>query len=369
MALREPTDTAGLSVRSRAEGALDQALSRFARRHPDRTELSDDDQSELDRLSEEYDALVDSDEDAVAEQLAQIEQRIDALTAKTETWPSETLVIAGAIVTIDHSGNVRIERGLVRKEDVRKADPSGELPASSEDDDVSTDTALSPRLIEDLTAEKSAAIAAELIGQPDIALAAVVHALALDRLYSGHGHDSCLRLRLSPPGLGAAIAKPDVSKALAALAQEQDRLGDQLPGNPADLWNWCLERSRDELLNLLSFLAASAVDAVQRKTDRPGASRRIHGNQLAKALQFDMTAWYAPTADGYFGRVRRAQILAAIDEAKGEHAPALEKLKKSDLASRAESLIANTGWLPVPLRITSVSGDDTDAEMTAEAAE
>jgi len=30
MALREPTDTAGLSVRSRAEGALDQALSRFA---------------------------------------------------------------------------------------------------------------------------------------------------------------------------------------------------------------------------------------------------------------------------------------------------------------------------------------------------
>jgi DEAD/DEAH box helicase domain-containing protein len=29
MALREPTDTAGLSVRSRAEGALDQALSRF----------------------------------------------------------------------------------------------------------------------------------------------------------------------------------------------------------------------------------------------------------------------------------------------------------------------------------------------------
>ena len=297
-----------------------QALSRFARRYPDRTELSDNDQSECDRLSEEYDTLADSEDESDSEQLARIEQRIDALTAKIEAWPSETLSIAGAIVTIDHSGSVRIERGLVRKEDIRKAGPSGELPASSEDDDVSTDTALSPRLIEDLTAEKSAAIAAELIGQPDIALAAVVHALALDRLYSGHGHDSCLRLRLSPPGLGAAIAKPDVSKALAALAQEQDRLGDQLPGNPADLWNWCLERSRDELLSLLAFMAATAVDVVQRKTDRPNASRLIHGNHFAQALQLDMTAWYTPTADGYFDRIRRAQILTAIDEAKGEHA-------------------------------------------------
>lgn len=346
-----------------------QALSRFARRYPDRTELSDDDQSELDRLSEEYDALVDSDDESDAEQLAAIEQRIDELNAKTETWPSETLTIAGAIVTLNHNGSPRIERGLVRKEDLPKANHPGEAPDSSEEDSASTDTALSPRLIEDLTAEKSAVIAAELMGQPDIALAAVVHALALDHLYPGHSNDSCLRLRLSPPGLRAAIAKPDMSKALAAIDTERDRIGDWLPGNPDDLWVWCLERSRDELLGLLSFLAASGVDAVQRKADRPDASRLIHGNHLAQALKLDMTAWYVPTAEGYFGRVRRAQILAAIDEAKGAHAPALEKLKKSDLATRAEALIANTGWLPAPIRIAPSTGADGDAGITAEAAE
>jgi len=63
------------------------------------------------------------------------------------------------------------------------------------------------------------------------------------------------------------------------------------------------------------------------------------------------------------------ETLSAFTGIRSEHAPALEKLKKTDLATRAEALMANTGWLPVPLRITSVSGADSDAEMTAEAAE
>jgi ParB family chromosome partitioning protein len=71
---------------------------------------------------------------------------------------------------------------------------------------------------------------------------------------------------------------------------------------------------------------------------------------LGRSLKLDIGAWFTPTTEGYFNRVNRAQILAAIDEAKGEHAPALDKLKKSELAVRAESLVAGTGWLPEPLR-------------------
>lgn len=44
------------------------------------------------------------------------------------------------------------------------------------------------------------------------------------------------------------------------------------------------------------------------------------------------------------------RILAAIDEAKGGHGPALDKLKKSELAVRAAQIVAGTGWLPAPLR-------------------
>jgi ParB family transcriptional regulator, chromosome partitioning protein len=60
--------------------------------------------------------------------------------------------------------------------------------------------------------------------------------------------------------------------------------------------------------------------------------------------------WFVPGVENYFGRINRTGILAAIDEAKGAHAPALERLKKAELAARAQDLVANTGWLPEPLR-------------------
>ena len=71
-----------------------------------------------------------------------------------------------------------------------------------------------------------------------------------------------------------------------------------------------------------------------------------------------------PTAESYFGRVNSSQILAAIDEAKGEHAPALEKLKKARAAARAEKLVGKTSWLPEPLRIALVSDDAADGGKT-----
>jgi hypothetical protein len=62
--------------------------------------------------------------------------------------------------------------------------------------------------------------------------------------------------------------------------------------------------------------------------DSPAAYRFAHACKLATALKLDMTAWFVPTAESYFARVGKAQILEAIDEARGDHAPALEKLKK-----------------------------------------
>jgi DEAD/DEAH box helicase domain-containing protein len=67
MALREPTDTAGLSVRSRAEGALDQALSRFSPDLPaDRPDTPDHHVTAVRRLPE------------VAAQYAQFPEGLDS---------------------------------------------------------------------------------------------------------------------------------------------------------------------------------------------------------------------------------------------------------------------------------------------------
>ena len=188
------------------------------------------------------------------------------------------------------------------------------------------------------------------MGQPDIPLAAVVHCLAIRSLYAGCTATSCLELFPRSFSLQSSLSAPEACKGITVIEQECDHISDRLPGNPEDLWSWCLERSRDELLDLLAIIAARAVNTVQRKGDRPDACRLVHAAELGKSLKLDIGAWFTPTAEVYFNRVSRVQILAAINEAKGEHAPALDKLKKSELAVRAEGLVAGTGWLPEPLR-------------------
>lgn len=326
-------------------------LAQFSRLYPERGELSAADQSELDSLSAEYDELAESGDENDSERLAAVEQRIDELTASAESWPAETLATAGAIVTLDRDGTVRVERGLVRKDDARKAKAAAR--AAANDDAPVADAALPATLVEDLTAHKTAAIGAELLAQRDVALAATVHALALGIFYPGYSDESCLELRVSPPYLSKHFAEDDTRSGHAVLTQERDRWGERLPGNPRDLWDWCLDRTRDELLDLMAFITANAVNAVQRKGDRPDHGRLAHAQALRQALRLDMSAWFTPTAESYFGRVSKGHILAAIDEAKGAHGPALEKLKKAELAARAETLISGTCWLPAPLRVVA----------------
>lgn len=346
-----------------------QTLARFSRRHPDRADLSAEAQNELDRLSTEYDNLVETEEPD-EDMLDELQQQIDALSETALSWSPETLAMAGALVTLDHDGDLRIERGLIRKEDMPKASARSEQSDDSDPADAEAhDPGLSPKLIEDLTAEKSAGIAAELIGSPNVALTAVVHALLLEVFHPGYSTHSCLRLRVQHPGLAFSMAKPESSKALAALMAEKERIGDRLPGDPADLWAWCMNRREDELLTLLAFVTGYVVDATRHKNERADTDRLVHADVLARAVSLDMTHWYTPTAEGYFNRIRRAQIMASIDEAKGGHGPALEKLKKTELATRAEAQISGTGWLPEPLRIAPANdstADNDDLRIAAE---
>jgi ParB family chromosome partitioning protein len=320
------------------------APASFKRRYPEQPELSEAAQTELDQLSEEHDQLADSDDLADALRLAKIQERMDELCI--ETWPAETLAIAGALVGLAFDGTPHIERGLVR--------PQDEARSEAADDRPSDPNGLSAKLVADLTAQKSAALGAEMIRKPDIALAAVAHALALKAFYSFPDAESCLGLDADSAALHRFMAQPDSCSGLSVIQKERALLAEGLPADPAGLWTWCLERSRDELVRVLTFVAADAANAVMQKAERPDAPRLMHAAQLAGALGLDMAQWFTPGADNFFGRIGRTAIVAAIDEAKGTHAPALAKLKKAELAQRAQDLVAGSGWLPAPLRANAL---------------
>ncbi|MGH6958630.1 MAG: hypothetical protein ACREEW_18345, partial [Caulobacteraceae bacterium] len=76
-------------------------------------------------------------------------------------------------------------------------------------------------------------------------------------------------------------------------------------------------------------------------------------------------AGWRPTVENYLGRVPKRRILEAVQEGAGERAAQLiDHLKKADMAKEAERLLADTGWLAEPLRVTAADrAPDGDAEI------
>lgn len=102
-----------------------------------------------------------------------------------------------------------------------------------------------------------------------------------------------------------------------------------------------LEKSQDQLVQLLALCTAPAVDVV---TPRTTASQS--GAELSEALGLDMAAWWKPTADSYFQHVSKAAILNAVAQFAPNEVPRLSKLKKAEIAQEAERLAEGSGWMP-----------------------
>lgn len=99
----------------------------------------------------------------------------------------------------------------------------------------------------------------------------------------------------------------------------------------------------------IAVCAAATVDAVVKR--HRAADHAAHAAELAEALKLDMTQYWQPTAEGYFGRVSKALILAAVREGIGPGAAdKIDGLKKDAMAKRAEALLAGKGRLPALIR-------------------
>jgi ParB family transcriptional regulator, chromosome partitioning protein len=327
--------------------------SGYRRIYPEPVPLTGEEQQQFDSLQAEYTALNDawceSDDEDAPERLDELEKLISDIEDRDGVWTPEQLAIAGAVVSIDHAGKVKIERGYVKPEDMpkqpKKTKPAGVSGATDTEAVEAETSGLSAALVESLTAHRSAALAATLLDAPDKGLATIVYALVLDIF--DHGHDTAIELS----GKTQSLELVEGSPAFQRLEQARDSWGQSIPGNPDDLWQWCLEQDQSVLLDLLTFCAACMVNAVQRKADRPGCPRLEHAGKLSVAVNLDMKAWFTPNAEGYFSRVSKPQILDALTAARNQPpAPAWDKLKKAELAALAEREVAGTGWLPDILR-------------------
>jgi ParB family chromosome partitioning protein len=366
-------------------------------------------QAERDALQAEYDQLEEmhgADEDlpeAVEQRLAAIEEALGLLDERPVMFEPAEIARAGAFVSIDSDGRLRVERGYVRPED--------EAPAAAEPDDAA-DTAmpeadaapaaataarvgtggaaisaapdpeaepeeddgikpLPDRLMAELTTHRTLALRHAIGEQPRVAFLAALHALCL-KLFYPYAQDTCLALDLKQVAFAAQAPGLSETEPARAIADRHQGWAAALPREAADLWDALAARDDDTRQRLFAHCVGCSVNAVHEAWNRRPRAL-AHADQLAEAVRLDMAAagggpqgsaataggrlagGWTPTVENYLGRVTKARILQAVRESKGQ--PAVERiahLKKAEMAEQAQALLAGSGWLPEPLRTPGV---------------
>jgi ParB family chromosome partitioning protein len=332
----------------------------FAKAEPSFLPPTDKQQKEIDKLMAEGNALTDENgdeqDDEIADRLDEIQRRIEELSEGEITWPSEAKANAGAVIGIGHDGDLEIRRGLIRPEDkaaAKKADKArnGDAADTGEKDEADT-CGLSGKLVEDLTAHRTAALQAMLSGNPKVALAAVVHTLALGIFYAEARGGSVLRINPAVVYPDRSAEGIEASKAHKQLEAATKAIRKKLPKADSKLWDWLIEQDQKTLLAILAVCAGHTVDTVEKKRgsfEAPPSMR--HAGQLGEALKLDMADYWQPTAASYFGRVSKGLILEAVSEGIGKPAANnIAAMKKGAMADKAGELLTGKNWLPALLR-------------------
>ncbi len=335
----------------------------------------------------------------VDERLGEIETALAGLEDRPIHFDPAEIARAGAFVGIDPQGKLTIDRGFVRPEDevtvdeetgeileskeepIASAEPSvqravitigGELASTTEEEDDEGLKPLPDRLLTELTAHRTLALRDALAGNPHVAMTALLHKLVSDTFVQ-RSASGCLEASVRQVWFPVQTEELKDCPSAKSIANRQEQWGDHVPADDEGLWDWLDVLDDASRMALLAHCVSYGVNALHEKPNPYGGSgvtehglrlRLAQADRLARAVGLDMVeAGWRPTVGNYLGRVTKARILEAVREGAGERAAQLlDHLKKGDMAKEAERLLADTGWVPEPLRRS-----DLDGEMVAEA--
>jgi ParB family chromosome partitioning protein len=369
-------------------------------------DLTDEERATREALREEYDRIEaeysEADElpDVIDQRLGEIEQALEAFENRPVSYDQADIAIAGAFVSLDADGSLSIDRGYVRAEDEPQAEPDGEAsegdqpdtpavqravitiggkPAEPEDDEEDGIKPLPERLVIELTAHRTLALRNALAEHPHVAMTMLLHKLLSDTFI--HTNPSgCLEANVRHIFFSAQSEELKDSPSAQAVNDRHERWGDHIPADDQALWAWLTDLDDGTRLELLALCVSYGVNALfERPNPYSGSGVSQHGldvrqaqaDRLARATGMDMVAaGWKPTVGNYLGRVTKPRILEAVREGAGERAAQLiDHMKKGDMAKEAERLLSDSGWLPEPLRLASIDGDQSGPDDQADAGE
>ncbi|TIT03454.1 MAG: DNA-binding protein, partial [Mesorhizobium sp.] len=173
-------------------------------------------------------------------------------------------------------------------------------------------------------------------------------------------------------------AQDDALKDSPSARAVQDRhaawAGD-IPKEDDALWDWLAGLDDASRMALLAHCVSYGVNALYERPNPYSGNgvsqhtldmRLAQADRLTRATGLDLVeAGWRATVGNYLNRVTKPRILQAVREGAGEQAAQLiDHLKKGDMAKEAERLLADTGWLPEPLRLVAEAEASTPETQT-----
>jgi len=304
-------------------------------------------QQRLDELHEQwngYDSRCD-ETDALEAEINAIEQAVEI-----SAWTDEMKSGAGVMVSL-HEGQVYVQRGIRLKADEPEEteESSATLPFTSRQKDATE--GISAPLLTKMSSERTLAVQAALMQQPEKAVALMVWRLCTC-VFAGCGtatHPFRISLTVSHGSLTENAPSGKSGAAFDLLMQEKARLQALLPAGWEKDFTTFFDLSGAVLMSLMAFCTACSVDGVQ--TRDMGHTSRSTLDMVEAAIGFHLRDWWQPTKDNYFGSLKHPQIVASLKDAglMGAAGDA-EKMKKGDAAGHAEHFMQHNRWVPAWLK-------------------
>ena len=286
--------------------------------------------------------LIGNQAEAMASQLAALkESRLD-LNAFDKT-------LTGAVVTV-MDGALMVHRGLAHSVNANQHGKGPAQDTGGTGRDPRTRPDVPEKLMLNLSSHRTAAIQALMLGNQQVALAALAHRMAMAVLRPHEFESHTLKLNLAPCRSTLEKHSPTLpnSRAAQALNLQREEWLARLPADACEWFTWLLAQPQDTVLALIVFATAQCAEAVQP---------RIQGNDpaapLARALSLDMADWWEPTPENYLDLVPKTRLMEAVTETAGEQvAAAMLKMKKDGAIAHASRHVLGHRWLPAALRST-----------------
>lgn len=317
---------------------------------------TEQEQQRLDELQELYD-----ENQTASDETNAMESEMEAIecAAQLRAWTPEMRAESGVVVSW-RQGDVYVQRGVMLREQSETEDEPATVPTYERQPEPVDE--ISVPLLTRMCSERTLAVQAALMQQPEKSVALLAWTLCLNVFGSGaYNRPAQISLDCKHYSLTNTAPSGKEGVAFLTLMQEGQRLEKLLPEGWKQDFTTFFTLSTDELLALLSFCTACSLDGMQ--TRGTGGTTRSPLDQLEPSLAFHMRDWWQPTKENFFGSLKKPQIIAALNEAGLTGAARdAEKMKKGDAAELAEDKMRDNRWVPVWMRAPDAEKSPSDAE-------